>query len=116
MFVYKEGYIRTSSHEYKLDNCENQYVHLTNNAVQKHGNGYGKFEDGEPWFELRMTMFLDWYLLSRVGPEGMTPVERYLTHFGHALSKEEHEQMVHLTTTMRSVFSLVNGAHWSIKI
>ena len=35
VFFYREGYVRTSSQEYKLDNCEDQYVHLTNNAVQK---------------------------------------------------------------------------------
>ena len=73
-------------------------------------------------------MFLDWYLLSRIGPEGLTPVERYLTHFGDSLSREEREQMEHLTTTIRSVFSLtdvkgemldledlVRGGMWLVK-
>ena len=46
VFFYKEGYLRTSCFEYKLDNCEDQYVHLTNNAVQRHAKAYGRFEDG----------------------------------------------------------------------
>jgi len=46
VFFYKEGYLRTSCQEYKLDNCEDQLIHLTNNAVQKQAKGYGRFEDG----------------------------------------------------------------------
>jgi hypothetical protein len=46
VFFYKEGYLRTSSFEYQLDECDDQMVHLTNNAVQRTGKGYGKFEDG----------------------------------------------------------------------
>ena len=44
-FFYKNGYLRTSSDDYSLDN-ENNYVHLTNNCLQKHGDNYGKHEDG----------------------------------------------------------------------
>lgn len=46
VFFFKEGYVRTSGSEYRLDNCENPFVHLTNNAVQKNAGSYGKFEDG----------------------------------------------------------------------
>lgn len=38
--------MRTSSQAYRLDDCEDQFVHLTNNAVQKHSESYGKYEDG----------------------------------------------------------------------
>lgn len=36
-YMFKEGYIRTSSCEFKLDpdHPDDQFVHLTNNAVQK---------------------------------------------------------------------------------
>eukprot|EP00347_Sterkiella_histriomuscorum_P014075 403362257 len=44
-YFYKDGYLRTSSDAYSLDN-ENNYVHLTNNCLQKNGDNYGKFEDG----------------------------------------------------------------------
>lgn len=44
-YYYQEGYIRTSSSEYSLDS-HSKYVHLTNDAVQKHSEHYGKFESG----------------------------------------------------------------------
>ena len=46
VFFCKEGYLRTSCQEYRLDNCDDPLVHLTNNAVQKKAKTYGKFEDG----------------------------------------------------------------------
>lgn len=45
VYLYKHGYIRTSADFYSLEN-ENNYVHLTNNCLQKHGEHYGKFEEG----------------------------------------------------------------------
>ena len=33
VYMFKEGYLRTSSVEYDFNNLENEYVHLTNNAV-----------------------------------------------------------------------------------
>lgn len=45
LFYYKHGYIRTSSDTYSLDSKLN-YVHLTNNCLQKYGEKYGTFEDG----------------------------------------------------------------------
>ena len=32
-YFYKEGYIRTSSYEYDLNNLQNTNIHLTNDAV-----------------------------------------------------------------------------------
>ena len=46
VYFFREGYLRTSSSEYKADDVDNAYIHLTNNAVQKNGLGYGRFEDG----------------------------------------------------------------------
>jgi len=37
--------MRTSSDDYSLSN-KNNYVHLTNNCLQKYGDNYGKHEDG----------------------------------------------------------------------
>jgi len=45
IFYYKAGYLRTSSEEYKLDSKHN-YVHLTNNCLQRHGKNYGTHEEG----------------------------------------------------------------------
>jgi hypothetical protein len=45
-YWYNEGYLRTCSKEFSLKNCGNKYVHLTNDAIQKRGDDYGKFENG----------------------------------------------------------------------
>jgi hypothetical protein len=45
IMMYTEGYIRTSSNEYTLKNFDN-YIHLTNNCLQVHGDGYGIHESG----------------------------------------------------------------------
>ena len=45
-FFYKEGYIRTSSFEYDIDDLSDRDVHLTNDAVQQDCREYGKYEQG----------------------------------------------------------------------
>lgn len=47
-FCYNEGYIRTSSEMFTLDEnlLNSVYVHLTNNAVQKESCEYSKYEPG----------------------------------------------------------------------
>lgn len=46
VFWYDEGYIRTSSEPYDLTNLFDSYIHLTNDAIQKTGENYGKYEEG----------------------------------------------------------------------
>ena len=45
---FRECYVRTSCEDFDLeqDNLDKVYVHLTNNAIQKTSDNYGKFEDG----------------------------------------------------------------------
>ena len=45
IFLYNKAYLRTSSDSYDLKTSKN-YVHLTNNCLQKYGDNYGKHEDG----------------------------------------------------------------------
>ncbi len=45
-FFFKEGYLRTSSREFTLNDLENRYIHLTNDAIQNKSVDYGKFETG----------------------------------------------------------------------
>lgn len=47
-FCYSEGYIRTSSEMFSLDEnlLNSAFVHLTNNAVQKESCEYSKYEPG----------------------------------------------------------------------
>jgi hypothetical protein len=42
---YRHGYLRTSSSEYDTEATDN-YIHLTNNCLQKHGENYGVHEEG----------------------------------------------------------------------
>ncbi|KAM3147792.1 hypothetical protein pb186bvf_000120 [Paramecium bursaria] len=46
LYFFSQGYIRLASEEYNLKNIGNSFVHLTNNAIQKHSNKYGQLEDG----------------------------------------------------------------------
>ena len=43
-YFYTEGYIRTSSKEFSIKNLDNKFIHLTNDAIQKNSEDYGKFE------------------------------------------------------------------------
>lgn len=45
-YWYQEGYVRTSSKEFNLKNLHNKQVHLTNDAVQKKFDDYGRHEFG----------------------------------------------------------------------
>ena len=58
-YFFREGYLRTSSQEYSTDKAalSNEYIHLTNNAVQKNAPDYGNFEDGN---QLSFAYFRDY--------------------------------------------------------
>eukprot|EP00347_Sterkiella_histriomuscorum_P015512 403356749 len=60
-YMFKEGYLRTSSSEYGIDpnNPDDQYVHLTNNAIQKFSDNYGNFEDGNQMSYDAFQQYLD---------------------------------------------------------
>jgi len=45
-YTYAEGYLRTSCGVYSTKNLSNRTVHLTNDAIQKSSEDYGKFESG----------------------------------------------------------------------
>ena len=45
LFYYKHGYLRTSSNEYDTQATDN-FIHLTNNCLQKFGENYGVHEKG----------------------------------------------------------------------
>lgn len=42
-YFYQDGYLRTSSKEFSLKRLANKMIHLTNDAIQKKGEEYGKF-------------------------------------------------------------------------
>lgn len=43
-YFYQEGYIRTATKEFSLKKTHDKFVHLTNDAIQKKSEDYGKFE------------------------------------------------------------------------
>ena len=45
-FTYDNGYLRTSSRTFVNDDLSNKLIHLTNDAVQKKSDEYGRFESG----------------------------------------------------------------------
>jgi len=61
LYFFKEGYLRTSSSEFEIDlqNIDNVFVHLTNNAVQKFSDSYGQFEDGNQLSYKRFQEYID---------------------------------------------------------
>lgn len=45
-YFYGEGYVRTSSYLFNLEDIRDPSIHLTNDAVQKQCEDYGSFEEG----------------------------------------------------------------------
>ncbi len=87
----------------------------------------GKFEEDEPWFEQRMTLFLEWFVLDRPGPDGLTPAERFIDQERDRLVGDEIEIFDELTATQRSLFridrwqggqihltDMIGGGVWSV--
>lgn len=45
-YFYNDCYFRTSCKEFSIQNLQNKFIHLTNDAIQQHSEDYGKFESG----------------------------------------------------------------------
>jgi tubulin--tyrosine ligase len=58
-YWYRQGYIRTSGKIFSLDNLDDIMVHLTNDAVQKYDNSYGKYEEGNKVSYVEMEKYLN---------------------------------------------------------
>lgn len=58
-YFYPEGYLRTSCKEFSLKDVGNRYIHLTNDAVQKYAEEYGKFEAGNKMSYTDLQRYLD---------------------------------------------------------
>ena len=57
-YFYSEGYIRTASKNFSLS-ATNKFIHLTNDAVQKYSEDYGKFENGNKMSYNEFQRYLD---------------------------------------------------------
>ena len=58
-YFYQDGYLRTTSQEYSTKDVNNLFVHLTNDAIQKHSKEYGKFENGNKLSYAEFQAYLD---------------------------------------------------------
>lgn len=58
-YFYEEGYLRTSSREYNTKDLSNKLIHLTNDAIQKKAEDYGKYESGNKLSYVDFQQFLD---------------------------------------------------------
>lgn len=57
-YWFKEGYIRTASYEFDIENFERE-IHLTNDAVQKHCPLYGRYEPANKISYAEFQRYLD---------------------------------------------------------
>ena len=46
LYWFGEGYIRTSSSDYDIEEIGDIEIHLTNDAIQKNAEDYGRYEEG----------------------------------------------------------------------
>lgn len=58
-YWYQDGYIRTSSESFDLEDLNNKYIHLTNDAIQKYGEDYGRYEAGNKVSYTEFQRYLD---------------------------------------------------------
>ena len=61
-YFYTDGYIRTSCAEYNLKDTTNNLIHLTNDAVQKHSEDYGKYEDNNKMSYKDLQRYFDFHV------------------------------------------------------
>lgn len=60
-YSYFDGYLRTTSIEYSTKDISNSLIHLTNDAIQKYSEEYGKFEDGNKLSYKDFQRYLDFH-------------------------------------------------------
>ena len=65
-YFYTDGYIRTSSFEYSLKDINNNFIHLTNDAIQKHSENYGQYEDNNKMSYKEFQRYLDHFFEKKI--------------------------------------------------
>lgn len=59
-YWYKEGYIRTSSELFDLEELDNEFIHLTNDAIQRNSEDYEKYEPANKLSYSEFQRYLDY--------------------------------------------------------
>jgi hypothetical protein len=74
------------------------------------------FEDDKS-FEMRMTSFLEWYILDRhINAKNKTPLKIYLDEYASSINDEEREFFSGLINTIHSIFEIKGQKKEFIKI
>ena len=60
-YFYADGYLRTASIEYSVKDYQNNFIHLTNDAIQKYSEEYGKHEDANKLSYKDFQRYLDYH-------------------------------------------------------
>lgn len=95
-YFYEDGYLRTSCKEFTLENFTNKYIHLTNDAIQKYAEDYGRFENGNKLNYAEFQKYLE-------SPEFMEK-SKYQMSGGIKFMRDILPQIRHLVTeSFRSV-------------
>lgn len=58
-YWYNEGYLRTSSYIFNLNNYDDILIHLTNDAIQCGDENYSKYEEGNKVSYKQFQRYLD---------------------------------------------------------
>ena len=58
-YWYQEGYVRTSSYQWRLEDIADSDVHLTNDAIQQKGPDYGRHEPANKLNYTELQRYLD---------------------------------------------------------
>src|SRR5258708_22135542 len=69
--------------------CKNEYFTATG----------GEVHEDDACFEQRMQGFFNYYLFDRKGPDGITPVQRYLRERGATLGGQDKEALMGFTNS-----------------
>jgi tubulin polyglutamylase TTLL1 len=70
-YWYQEGYVRTSSYLWDLEDIADNDIHLTNDAIQKHCPNYGEYEAGNKLTYSELQRYLDTFARSNVQPPSL---------------------------------------------
>ena len=96
-YYYDEGYLRTSSKAFSL-NITNKFVHLTNDAVQKKCEEYGRFENGNKMSYSEFQKYLDSSgikanMMKNINPKMKNIVKETIRSVGTKLKQESKNYM-----------------------
>jgi len=58
-YWYQDGYVRTSSEVWSLEDMADSEVHLTNDSIQKYSDSYGRYEAGNKLTYTELQRYFD---------------------------------------------------------